>query len=168
MFSAFPGSAEQRSCVLGHSYAAVVRSLPASTVAEISGLTLRQLRYLATSEVLIPSVRLSAGAGSESLYGPGDVLPLLAVAKVRSICGPEVRVERLLPITQVLTSRTAGPQQLLVSDPEGCWITSADRLPAALRRSVCAIVIDLDALEDDLQARLDRAGIASTPLASAI
>lgn len=141
--------------------APLIAAIPASKVAELTGSSLRQLRYLAAQDVCGPSVRESTGAGSESLYAPKDLVALLATARVRAIFGPEVRVERLRRITAALASRDAQRGQLLVCDQEASWITTADRLGVALHRSVAAVVIDLDALDDEVAARLDRVGLAA-------
>ena len=138
----------------------LMSALPTSSVAALTGLTLRQLRYLAQQNVVTPAVRSGAGRGAEAMYAPGDLLALLVVERVRAVCGQEVRIERLRSLVAELDRRTPGPGQHLVMDGEGFWVQDGPP-DATLRRAGAAFIIDLDALSEELTVRLRRAGLSS-------
>ena len=138
----------------------LMSALPTSSVAALTGMTLRQLRYLAQNDVVTPTVRSGAGRGSEAMYAPGDLLALLVVERVRAVCGHEVRIERIRSLVDALRRRQAEPGQHLVMDGEGFWVQ--DGTPEdTLRRSGAALIVDLDALAEELAVRLRRAGLIS-------
>lgn len=142
-----------------------VSALPASTVAQLTGLSLRQLRYLVTQGLVRPTVRAAAGSGTEALYAPSDLLALIAIERVRAVCGQEVRTERLSRIVGALGGRDPRPGQRLVLDAEACWILDGD-LDAPLRRTTAALVLDIDALTEETHLRLQRAGVARDTIAA--
>lgn len=143
----------------GRYAAGVVHALPLSQVAELTGMSLRQLRYLAQQNLICPSVR-AGSRGAEALYAPADLLALLAVERVRAICGQEVRTERLRAMIDALEAAPPTPGRLLVIDGQDCW-SQPGPVDSVVSRSIAALVIELDALRAELGVRLRRAGITA-------
>ena len=127
-------------------------------IAAITGLSLRQLRYLAQSEVVVPSLR-AHGRGFEGLYSDADLFGLLVVERVRQVCGPEIRVERLRAALKVLRSRGPLPRYLVIES--GASWTDDGPLDDLLTRCTAALVIDLQAVDQETQLRLRRASLAT-------
>lgn len=142
-----------------------VSALPARTVSRLTGMSVRQLRYLAQADVITPSVRHSAGPGSEALYAPGNLFELMVVEKVRSICGQEYRTERLRRIVDALAGYTPTPDQQLVIDGSSVWMHHGP-VADVLRRFSAALVIDLDGVHAEFNELLRPAAQAPAALAA--
>lgn len=143
--------------VVASGYPPLTMALPARTVSALTGLSLRQLRYLNQQGLVRPSVRPPAGRGSEGLYAPSDLLALVVIERVRAVCGQEVRTERLRELVERLQARPPRPGQRLILDAEGPFIHEGS-VDGILNRTTAALILDLDALEHEVEARLSRLG----------
>jgi hypothetical protein len=140
-----------------------VSVLPASTVARLTGLSLRQLRYLARQELGVPSVRGRAGQGVEALYDPSDLPALVAMQRLRAVCGQQVPTDRLRPLMGPLTTLRPAPDQRFVLDTSGEWENASGPSCDVLLGSSVALVLDLDAVRQEARASLVSVGISWPP-----
>jgi hypothetical protein len=124
-------------------------------------MSVRQLRYLAQGEVVVPSVRPSAGPGAEALYSPENLFALVVIEKVRAICGQEFRTERLRILVAELHRAQSGSENQLVIDDSGVWVHQGP-VNSALRLSSAALLIDLDGVRAETQRRLRVANITTS------
>jgi hypothetical protein len=140
-----------------------VSVLPASTVARLTGLSLRQLRYLARQELGVPSVRGRAGQGVEALYDPSDLPALVAVQRLRAVCGQQVPADRLRPLMGSLMTLRPVPGQRFVMDSSGEWENASGGRCVLLPGSSVALVLDLDAVRQEARACLASIGLCWPP-----
>jgi DNA-binding transcriptional MerR regulator len=138
---------------------AAMRSVPSALAAQMTGMSLRQLRYLAQVGLVVPSARRAGGRGETSLYTAGDLRRLLVVERLRAACGQEIRVERLQRALAAL-SRASEAERFLVMDAEACWVQGLP-LDGVLAQAQALVVVDLRSLDDQLTLMLRRAGMAA-------
>lgn len=134
------------------------RGLSISAVAELTGMSQRQLRLLAQSDIVRPSVRAPAGPGISALYAVSDVLMLVLVEQLRAVCGGSLPRKHLRNVVDTLRTRRNVPGERLVLEVSGCWIQRGS-LDRTLGRSHAALVFDLDSIAEETQRRLRRAGL---------
>jgi len=128
-----------------------------SDVARMSGLSLRQLRYLAQTGLLVASLRQASGPGSSARYSFEDLLRAAVIGRVRQVCGVEVRSARLRRMMDVLAARRS--DGLLVIEPEGCWVQDGDDAAAVASLTEAALIVDLAAVRRRLQLAARREGL---------
>ena len=125
---------------------------------ELTRLSRRQLQWLAEKGVVRASVQATSRRRVPVLYAPEDMLPLVAVERVRAVCGA-LAVARLRELSAAIrTVRAREERQLLIVDPEAAWLPG-DLLDAALWRSCAVLVLDLNALAAETDLRMRRAGV---------
>lgn len=127
-------------------------ALPSRSAARITGLSLRQLRYLAQTGVASPSIRWRQGPGHDNLYAAADLLALALVVRVRAICGTTVSTERLRAVVKAAQSPHHPRQQFLVFDGV-ISSTAAAGLGEAMNGRAGVLVLDLDAIAREIRDR---------------
>ena len=129
--------------------------------ARIAGMTLRQVRYLATSGVVPPSVSPGSGRGFPALYAFSDLVKLAAIQRLRATSGGDPKVERLREIAAAIDRDDPAGSRLLVVDDTRSWFLT-DELQALLDRGQAILLISLEVIERTVRLELARHGIADT------
>ncbi len=135
------------------------RPVPASAAARAAGMNVRQLRELAARGVVRPSVRASAGRGSEAIYSLQDVLALRACQRARAVFGSDMRAQRLAAVAAQARqwAASAAAPRFLILDEESCWL-DADPLETAVPAAEAVLVLDLEACRRQAEVALRRGG----------
>jgi DNA-binding transcriptional MerR regulator len=137
----------------------MMRSIPASLAADLTGLSLRQLRYLQQTALVTPTVRSRPGTGKDILYAASDLPALMIIERVRAVCGQEIRTERLRLVLTTASERNRGSGRHLVLDGESCWLQDGELEPLLTRLPGAALILDLEVIEAEAELRLRRAGL---------
>ena len=131
----------------------------AGQAASLSGIDYRNLDYYATSGVVVPSIAVAEGKGSQRLYSFGDVVALTVIKRARGL-GLTIRsltglIEYLRghdyraigQPTYLLWQRDEEPKEAYTLDALASWVAedSEKGYPVA--------VFNLSALVDDLIAK---------------
>lgn len=131
--------------------------LTTSEVADLTGLSLRQIRYLAQHDVVTPSLKPAEGRGSVVLYAPTDVHELAVVAALRA-AGGEQTVDRVREAVTALRRRDDPQRGLLALTADGALVIDAS-LVDALHGADAALVVDLTAVSRRILRRAVRIGL---------
>jgi DNA-binding transcriptional MerR regulator len=135
-------------------------------VARAAGMTVRQVRYLASSGVVAASVRRTAGRGFPSMYAFADLLKLAVIQRLRATSGCDTKLERLRSVVEALDRHDGAAGRLLVIDDQACWIHEGE-LETLLDSGQAVLGVSLDAVEKAVRLQLRRQGLAEIPRAVA-
>ena len=126
-------------------------------VSRLVGMSERQVRYLATKRLVLPSVKRPIGRGSGALYAFSDLMRLAVVHRLRATAGADLPLDRVQLALDALAKR-AGTGHTLVMDEHGCWLEQAS-LNSTLESAQAVMAVSLDAVESNLRLQLNRAGL---------
>lgn len=132
------------------SFIAIAFTFSTAEAEQLTGMSQRQVRFLAAQGVVGPSDKAPDGKGTLASYTMEDLLALELVKALREVCGAKYGHERLADAVD--TARKANFTGTLVCDGQGSWCTSSR---AEETMEVAAVVVLLKKVSDaaDMAAR---------------
>ena len=137
--------------------------------ADVCELSERQVRTLARSGMVRPSLREPSGRGTVAAFDAFDLVKLAALAQVAALLGGDVRGAWVGATAAALESvRHAGTLEgsILLADASGAHVVHADALAAALAGVGASLLVRLDVVAQRVHARIARQ-LGAPPAASA-
>lgn len=141
----------------------VVHGYPRSKLPDLVGLSRRQVGYLAERQLVLPSVRGSAGRGIATLYGWQDLLVMATLRRVLEISRSELAARQAEMIVAALR-RDLGQEpiafQCLVVDRESAFVVDdVSLVMKTLEAGDAMLLVPLRAVEAELESRRLRIGL---------
>jgi len=132
-----------------------------AAAAQATGLTIEQLRYYASRQVVAPSARPAAGRGSSVRYTFFDLLKLRAIRLLHNDTATNIEMARSAAreLDKVRAGGWSGAY-LTTSDWDVFWIRDRDALAALVDDGLC-VTVSLGAVDRDVRAALRRLGLSA-------
>lgn len=128
-------------------------------VAILTGLTPKQLTYLAQSGLYTPAVQIGHGKGSRRLYSFRDVVTLRMVAKLRKSGVGGVVLQRAISFLQQAPAESASGWLLVIRGEEVRWVPPEVPLDTLLKGSgQLLLVFDIGKIAREVEEAIRAAG----------
>lgn len=120
------------------------------------GMSQRQVRLLASQQVVEPSEKRPEGPGTVTRYSMEDLIALELVRVMREVCGPKYDHRKLA--RAVSTARQSSFSGTLVCDGEGAWIA-----PSGAEQTIgaAAVVVMLDKVAEAAHLSVRRSALVA-------
>jgi DNA-binding transcriptional MerR regulator len=140
-------------------------SFSTAHTSELTGMSGRQLRYLAERGVLSPSARKAPGRGASAFYSLEDLFKLSVLQQVREAAGADLPIERLLMVAGALDR--ADLTEVLLLDATGAWTTPPEHLADTLTQTQAFVAVGLSQVDRALKIKIGKSGVANAALKAA-